>query len=86
MGTPVVTTSVGKEGIDANHETHLLIADTPETFAQSIIRLMKNPVLAEQLSENGKKLVREKYSLEAVGGLWENLLLAEIESFKRRPK
>lgn len=61
---PVVSTSMGAEGIDCKDETHLLIADSPEDFIQLLIRLIENRPLAEQLGDNALSLIREKYSWE----------------------
>jgi glycosyltransferase involved in cell wall biosynthesis len=63
---PVVSTSIGVEGIAARDEEHLLLADTAEAFARQCERLMTNTALAERLTENALALVRRSYSLEAV--------------------
>jgi polysaccharide biosynthesis protein PslH len=62
LGTPVVSTSKGAEGLDVKHEHHLLIADDPEEFAGAVIRLLSDLELRTRLSENGLQLVREKYN------------------------
>lgn len=61
LGTPVVTTSKGREGLDLLHGQHLLIADAPEHFAEATIRLLNDPQLRNQLGQNGRKLIKEKY-------------------------
>lgn len=66
LGIPVVATSKGAEGLEVQHEQHLLIADTAEEFALQIIRLLKNPEFCTKLAENGRRLVEEKYNWEAV--------------------
>jgi glycosyltransferase involved in cell wall biosynthesis len=65
-GTPVVTTSYGNEGIGAVPGRDLLVADDPETFAAAVIRLLKEPELANEIGMNGRTFVRENYSREAV--------------------
>jgi len=62
-GTPVVSTTLGAEGIPTTHEEDILIADEPKIFADSIIRLITDQDLAIRLAENLKKLVYEKYSV-----------------------
>lgn len=64
LGTPVVATSKGAEGLDAVSGEHLLIADTPDEFADRILQLLQNPNLHDHISENGKHLVKEKYNWE----------------------
>ena len=62
IGKPLVTTSKGVEGIEAIHQQHLLIADNEQAFANAVIQLLENPVLAQHLSKNGRLLVQERYN------------------------
>ena len=62
LGTPVVSTSKGAEGLDVRDGKHVLIADTPSTFAQAIIRLIEEPETGLEISENAHKMVVEKYN------------------------
>ena len=66
LGTPVVSTSKGAEGLDVQHDVHLLIADTPEEFAGAVIRLLQQPDLQRRLSGNALRLVREHYDWAGV--------------------
>lgn len=61
LGTPVVTTSAGVEGIDAISERHLLIADGAAQFAEAVSRILQSRVLAERLRRSGRNLVEERY-------------------------
>lgn len=65
MGLPVVSTSVGAEGIEAEHGVHVLIADTPDDFARAVVSVLRDPGLADRLGHNGRELVSEVYSWEA---------------------
>jgi len=65
MGIPVVSTSVGCEGIAAEHGIHVLLADTLEDFAQRIIDLHSDPKLCRTLTENARELVTQRYGWEA---------------------
>jgi polysaccharide biosynthesis protein PslH len=58
---PIVSTTLGCEGIQVEHERDLLIADTPEDFAKATLRLIDDPELAMRLGENGRRLIQEKY-------------------------
>jgi len=53
-GLPVVTTSIGAEGMGLTHEIHALIAETPERFSAEVVRLYRDRALWEKLSANGK--------------------------------
>lgn len=66
LGTPVVATSKGAEGLNAVNKEHLLIADTPEEFAQCILNLMSDWSLAKQISANARQLVKMQYDWGAV--------------------
>lgn len=61
LRTPVIATSKGAEGLEVQHEKHLLIADTPETYAQETIRLLRDVELRDELTSNAYHLVKEKY-------------------------
>lgn len=61
MGTPVVATPKGAEGLLAQNGTHILIADEPQGFAEHVIGLIRNNDLREKLSSNAAQLVKEHY-------------------------
>ncbi len=63
---PVVSTTVGIEGIDAAHEVHALIADSAADFAAQCLRLRDDGVLRARLVENAGRLAESEYSLDAV--------------------
>ena len=61
LGTSIVSTSKGAEGLDVEPGKHLLIADTPEEFAAHTVRLLSNSELRNTLAMNAARLVNEKY-------------------------
>ena len=61
-GIPAVTTQVGAEGIEAADMVHLGIADNPGEFANKINILLNENKIWENLKENSRKLMREKYN------------------------
>jgi glycosyltransferase involved in cell wall biosynthesis len=63
---PVVTTTVGLEGIDALPGKDVLVADSPDDFAGSVIKLLQNEELRQRLSMNGRCLVEQKYDWKVV--------------------
>ena len=62
-GIPVVSTTLGAEGLSVTHQKDILLADEPEPFADSIGALLSNHELARQIGQNLRTLVYEKYSL-----------------------
>jgi polysaccharide biosynthesis protein PslH len=65
LGTPVVTTNKGAEGLDVVDGQHLLLADEPEAFAGAVVRLLEDGRLREQLRERGRALIRSRYTWDA---------------------
>ncbi len=63
---PVVTTRVGLEGIQASSGKEVLVGDEPEAFANHVVDVLNQPVLADLLAENGRKLVVTTYDWKVV--------------------
>lgn len=67
LGTPVVATSKGSEGLEATSGKNVLIANEPAAFASGILQLLDNSALRTELIANGQKLVRERYDWDQLG-------------------
>lgn len=74
LGTPVVSTSKGAEGLDVAHEKNIMLANDPVSFAECVVRVLEDPVLRDSLSLEGNNLIREKYSFEVMSKSFETLL------------
>jgi glycosyltransferase involved in cell wall biosynthesis len=61
LGTPIVSTSKGAEGLLAVDGNSILIADEPERFASAVIRLLQDRQFSQQLASNAFQLVKERY-------------------------
>jgi glycosyltransferase involved in cell wall biosynthesis len=61
LGTPVVSTSKGVEGLDVEAAKHLLVCDTPDDFAVQTIRLLQDEELRKRLAANALGLVQKRY-------------------------
>lgn len=61
LGRPVVSTTLGCEGLAVTHGENILIADTPVDFAAQIVRLLNDPELRQRLIVNGRRLVETIY-------------------------
>jgi polysaccharide biosynthesis protein PslH len=75
MGIPCVTTSLANNALKAENGKEILVANTPEEFAQAIFSLLDNASLYESLKENALNFIRQKFSWQTV-----NNQLAEIIS------
>lgn len=67
-GRPVVSTSIGCEGLDVQDGTHLMIADTPDAFARAVAQLLTTPELSARLVENAAALFHTHYERTALAG------------------
>ena len=65
-GLPVVTTSVGAEGLDGRDGENMLIGDDPEALAERIVRVIEDDALWNSLSSGGRALVASSCSLEVL--------------------
>jgi glycosyltransferase involved in cell wall biosynthesis len=74
LGTPVVATSKGAEGLEVVPGQHLLIADEPERLAETIVTVLQDHELQATLSRNGRELVRAKYDWNVIGQQYEAIL------------
>ncbi|MCK6538994.1 MAG: glycosyltransferase family 4 protein [Anaerolineales bacterium] len=63
---PVVTTTVGLEGIHATPDQDVLVADTPAEFASRTVELLHDFSLQDKLAANGRTLATTKYDWQAV--------------------
>lgn len=65
-GVPLVSTTLGAEGIPVVDGEHLLIADDPNRFADAILRILDDKALASRLAGRCNELVRRQFSVEAL--------------------
>lgn len=61
LGIPVVSTSIGAEGLGVSHQNEILLADAPEDFAGAVVRLLRDPALREELSRKARLKVRNAH-------------------------
>ncbi len=67
LGTPVVATSKGAEGLEAMADQEFLLADTPEAFAAATVRLLHDPALRQRLALNARRWVEQGHDWSALG-------------------
>jgi len=79
IGRPVVSTSLGAEGIPAVQRENIILADNPEEFAQGILDLMNDDRLFEKIRKKARKLVEEKYAWEKGVEIMEGVLKKMME-------
>ena len=67
-GLPIVSTSIGAEGLDVRPGENILLADEPEAFAAAVISLLEEPALADALRRAGREWVEAHYDYRNVYG------------------
>lgn len=77
-GLPLVSTRVGAEGLATRAGENILLADTPQDFAQATLRLLDDPALNQRLRRQGRAWVEENYHVSilypALDTLYKSLL------------
>jgi glycosyltransferase involved in cell wall biosynthesis len=71
---PVVSTSIGAEGLSVSHPHNIRIADTPDGFAAECVRLLQGEEERRQLAEAAYGLVRERFSWDIMAREFEDIL------------
>jgi glycosyltransferase involved in cell wall biosynthesis len=80
-GIPVVSTTLGAEGLAAKPGSEIILADSPDEFASGCLRLLENPALARSMAANARLLVEAQYNLPVV---MERLDGAYLELVRRK--
>jgi len=66
MEIPIVSTSIGCEGIEIKDGENILVRNEPQEFANAVIELMRNKKLSNDLVKEGYELVKTKYDWSVV--------------------
>jgi polysaccharide biosynthesis protein PslH len=85
MGVPVVSTTIGAEGLDVTHGQNILLADTAEAFANETIALLSNSTRAAALATEARRHVAEKYSWGSVAEIFATYC-AQVAKSKAPPR
>ncbi len=65
-GVPVVTTSLGIEGLQAKPDVHAICADETQALVEKTARLLRDTTLYENVGKNARKLIEEKYNWKVI--------------------
>jgi len=84
LGTAVVSTSKGIEGLDLEPGRHVLVADSPSAFAAQVLRLLGDDNLRNQLVEASAALVRDRYTWDRIGEVLEGVVNEAVEEHAAR--
>lgn len=76
-GMPLVTTTVGLEGIDAQDGREVLVRDTPDEFARAVVDLLRSSEDQARLATAGRLLAEIKYDWQIALKTMENIYSGE---------
>ncbi|MGF1655656.1 MAG: glycosyltransferase [Verrucomicrobiales bacterium] len=85
-GRVVVSTSFGALGLEVQHEKHLLLADSVETFADSIVRVLQDLPLHEALKSSARHWVGQNHTPAILQSIVKTTLLTEGLLPYRKPE
>jgi len=71
-GINILSTSIGKEGIPAFAQKHMMIADTEKEFSEKITRFFNSEFNNEEMIDEAIKLIKENYTWNKIGEKFEN--------------
>jgi glycosyltransferase involved in cell wall biosynthesis len=72
-GLPVISTTIGAEGIRYRDGDNILIADDPDSFAAMVVRVLQDGELNQRLRLNGRRWVEEQYNWRHVYSAWDEV-------------
>ena len=84
MGKPVVSTTLGCEGIEYTNNEHLIRADTAEEIAVKCGELLSNHNLSNQIGNKARELALESYSWDSIIGTMLNSLEMHLDYLQKR--
>jgi len=83
MELPLVSTTIGAEGLPLINGEEILLRDTPEEFAEAVVKLLKNKNLAKKIGEQSAQTVREKFGWKKVADDFAELCVKAFETRRR---
>jgi sugar transferase (PEP-CTERM/EpsH1 system associated) len=66
-GLPVVSTTVGAQGLDVRDGEDLMLADDPQEFVRKCVQVLRDPDLRTRMADRGRTLAEQKYSWQRMG-------------------
>jgi glycosyltransferase involved in cell wall biosynthesis len=73
---PVVSTTIGAEGLEVEHGANIRLADTAEDMAAQCVELLENSAERQRLQSNAWELVSSRFSWDRVAARFEEALEA----------
>jgi glycosyltransferase involved in cell wall biosynthesis len=79
QGCPIVSTTIGMEGLPAEPDRHYLLADEPDAFAAALVRLLSDRALGGRIAGDARAFVEASFSSARVAKEFERICLETLE-------
>jgi glycosyltransferase involved in cell wall biosynthesis len=79
MGRPVISTSLGIEGLDVTDGEHFLRADSAEAFSHGILSLLDDAPFRHRIAGAARRLMEDRFSWKNVAAQFEGICLRALE-------
>ncbi len=80
-GIPVVSTTLGAEGLPVLSGEHLLIADADDQFAKAVLQCLDDVAGANAMAQRGLQWVKSRFGAEAVARQFEAICMEAVEVY-----
>ena len=77
-GTPVITTGLGNDGINAKDREEIIICEKPEEFVSKALLLLSDDYLYEKLSRNGRKFIEKNFDWRNIAQKLDNIYVSLV--------
>ena len=82
LGVPVVATSIAVMGLPKILSKYIFVADTKEQFAYTVIKILNDSSVRNNLSKEGQEIIKNKFSWDRIVSDFENYLSNELHELK----
>ena len=78
MEKPTISTTIGAEGLNIDDGEDILLADTPQDFANTVVRVLTDSSFARRVGTRGAQTVRERYGWKQVAAEFDSICQAAL--------
>ena len=75
LGTAVISTIKGAEGLEVTNNEHIILADSPDDFARAVTQLLNDPNARKNLEQNANALIKKVYDWKIIENKFSDHLL-----------
>lgn len=84
VGKPVLSTTLGAEGLPARHGENIMLADTPELLAERAVDLLSHPRMGLRMGQAGRQTATEQFAWDRMGRLLLQAYEAVVRDYRHR--